>query len=38
MNRHILAGASALALTVGASAANAQFTVTLGGDLTVDFG
>ncbi len=38
MNRYLLAGASALALTVGASAANAQFTVTLGGDLTVDFG
>jgi hypothetical protein len=38
MNRYLLAGASALALTVGASAANAQFTFTFSGDATVDFG
>jgi hypothetical protein len=38
MNRYLLAGASALALTVGASAANAQFTVALSGDHHVDFG
>lgn len=38
MNRYLLAGASALALTVGASAANAQFTLTTSGDLWVDTG
>jgi hypothetical protein len=37
MNRHLLAGASALALLAGASAANAQFTVTISGDTRVDF-
>jgi predicted porin len=36
MNRHLLAGASALALMVGASAANAQFTVAVTGDTRVD--
>lgn len=38
MNRHLLAGASALALLAGASAANAQFTFSFGGDAQVDFG
>jgi outer membrane protein OmpU len=37
MNRHFLAGASALALLAGASAANAQFTVAVSGDTRVDF-
>jgi outer membrane protein OmpU len=38
MHRHLLAGTSAIALLMGASVANAQFTVAIGGDLTVDFG
>jgi outer membrane protein OmpU len=38
MNRNLLAGASALALLAGASAANAQFTVAVTGDHQVDFG
>lgn len=37
MNRHLLAGASALALLAGATAANAQFTVAISGDTRVDF-
>lgn len=37
MNRYLLAGASALALLAGASAANAQFTVAVSGDTRVDF-
>jgi len=38
MNRHLLAGASALALLGAASAANAQFTVTFSGDAYVEAG
>lgn len=38
MNRHLLAGASALALLAAAPAAHAQFTTTFSGDLWVDYG
>ncbi len=37
MNRHLLAGASALAIVAAGSAANAQFTVTITGDTRVDY-